>query len=114
MLHDHLQAPACSQSLAGCAEVIRRRLARTAIGHDFVADLLAFAQRAEASAFDGADVHEYVVAAFVRLNEAITLGGVKPLHGSHAHEVVPSQYSSRNPRLRRRPVGIEFLEGSSV
>jgi hypothetical protein len=37
-------------------------------------------------------VHEHVVAAVVRLNESKTLGSVKPLHGSHAHGVVPSQY----------------------
>ena len=34
---------------------------------------------------DRADVNEHVVAAIVRLNEAVALGCVKPLHGSHAH-----------------------------
>jgi hypothetical protein len=30
-------------------------------------------------------VNEHVVAAVIRLNEAIAFGRVKPLHGSHAH-----------------------------
>jgi hypothetical protein len=30
-------------------------------------------------------VHEHVIAAVIRLDEAIALGCVKPLHGSHAH-----------------------------
>jgi hypothetical protein len=30
-------------------------------------------------------VNEHVVAAIVRLNEAVSFGCVKPLHGSHAH-----------------------------
>ena len=60
-------------------------LAGARVTFDFVGNLLAFAQRAEASALDGADVHEHVLAAVVGLDEAKALGRVKPLHGSHAH-----------------------------
>src|SRR2546430_880779 len=67
------------------------RLASAAIRYDLVADLLAFAQRSKPSALYGADVHEYVVATVVGLNEAEALGCVKPLHGSHAHGIVPSK-----------------------
>src|SRR6202021_2036137 len=67
------------------AQIVGRRLARAAIGDDFVADLLAFTQRSKSGAFDGADVHEHVVATVIRLNEAEALCRVKPLHGSHAH-----------------------------
>src|SRR5215475_13398129 len=67
------------------AEIVGSRLAGAAIGDDLVRDLLAFAQRAEAGTLDGADVNEHVLAAVVGLNEAIALGRVKPLHGSHAH-----------------------------
>src|SRR3954471_20439121 len=70
---------------AGGAQIVGRRFARTAIGHDFVADLLAFTQRTKTGTFDSADVHEHVIAAVIRLDEAIALGCVKPLHGSHAH-----------------------------
>src|ERR1700712_778034 len=78
-------------SLACGAQIVGRRLARTTIGHDFVADLLAFTQCSKAGALYGADVHEHVVATVIRLNEAEALGRVKPLHGSHAHGIVPSQ-----------------------
>src|SRR6202035_1798781 len=77
--------------LAGGAQIVGRRLARAAIGYDFVADLLAFTQRAKAGTLNRADVHEHVVATIIRLNEAEALGCVKPLHGSHAHGIVPSR-----------------------
>src|ERR1700691_176303 len=83
---------------AGSAQIVGRRLARAAICNDFVADLLAFTQRSKAGALYGADVHEHVVATVIRLNEAEALGCVKPLHGSHAHGIVPSQDRySRSP-----------------
>jgi hypothetical protein len=72
-------------ALAGGAQIVGRRLARAAIGNDFVADLLAFTQCSKSGALYGADVHEHVVATIIRLNEAEALGRVKPLHGSHAH-----------------------------
>src|SRR5208283_305918 len=71
--------------LAGGAKIVGRRLARTTIRYDFVADLLAFTQRSKSGALYGADVHEHVVATVIRLNKAEALGRVKPLHGSHAH-----------------------------
>src|ERR1043166_7475735 len=73
------------KSLVGGAEIVGRRLARAAVRHDLVGDLLAFTQRTEAGALNGRDVHEHIVAAVIRLDEAIALGCVKPLHGSHAH-----------------------------
>jgi hypothetical protein len=71
--------------LSGGAQIVGRRFARTAICHDFVGDLLAFTQRSKTGTLDSADVHEHVIAAIIRLDEAIALGCVKPLHGSHAH-----------------------------
>ena len=67
------------------AQIVGRRFARATIGHDFVADFLAFTKRTKTGTFDSADVHEHVIAAVIRLDEAIALGCVKPLHGSHAH-----------------------------
>src|SRR5712672_2580829 len=84
--------------LASGAQIVGRRLARAAIRYDLVADLLAFTQRSKAGALYGADVHEHVIATVIRLNKAEDLGRVKPLHGSHAHGVVPSQDRySRSP-----------------
>jgi len=88
-------------SLVRGAQVVGRRLAGTPIRHDFVADLLAFAQSPKSGSFDGADVHKHVVAAVIRLNEAIAFGSVKPLYGSHAHGIVPSQDRYSKTHFRR-------------
>src|ERR1700759_2284221 len=58
-----------------------RHLAAALIALHLEAQLLAFAERAEARAFDGRDVDENVRAAVVGLDEAKALGGVEPLHG---------------------------------
>jgi hypothetical protein len=89
-------------SLARGAQIVGGGFAGTAIGDDFVADLLAFTQRSKASAFDGADVHEYVVATVIRLDKAVALGRVKPLYGSHAHGIVPSQDRYNEAYFRRQ------------
>src|SRR6218665_1004908 len=57
---------------------------------NFVSDLLAFVQGAEASALNGRDVQEHVRAASFRLNEAVTLGAVKPFHSASGHVGIPS------------------------
>src|SRR4051812_37881003 len=88
-------------SSTGGAQVVRCRLAGTAVGDDLVGELLAFVQRAEAGALNGADVYEHVLAAVVGLDEAEALGRVKPLHGSHAHGVVPSQITQCQSPLTR-------------
>jgi hypothetical protein len=75
--------------LSGGAQIVGRGFARAAIRHDFVGDLLAFTKRSKTGTLDSADVHEHVIATVIRLDEAIALGCVKPLHGSHAHGVVP-------------------------
>src|SRR5205814_8423625 len=110
---DFRQAAARRKSLAGGAQIIGRRLARAAIRHDLVGDLLAFTQRSKSGTLDGADMHEHIVAAVIRLDEAVALGCVKPLHGSHAHGIVPSQISTVETHFWR--VGeSEVLEGSSA
>src|SRR6188768_1828610 len=78
-------AGAGGNRLSGGAQIVGRRFTRATICHDFVGDLLAFTKRPEAGTLDSADVHEHVIAAVIRLDEAIALGCVKPLHGSHAH-----------------------------
>src|SRR5205814_10374075 len=99
--------------LTGSAKIVNRRLAKATIRHDLVGDLLAFTQRSKFGTLDGADMHEHIVAAVIRLDEAVALGCVKPLHGSHAHGIVPSQISTVETHFWR--VGeSEVLEGSSA
>src|SRR4051794_36933294 len=52
------------------AEIFRAGLAAYAVGLCFERKLLAFVERAQTGAFDGADMNEHVSAAIVGLNEA--------------------------------------------
>jgi hypothetical protein len=64
-------------------QVFRRRLA---LVRDFViAHLGTLIEAAKARSFDGRDMDENVLAAVVRLNEAVALGRVEPLHCTHRH-----------------------------
>src|SRR3974390_2136822 len=80
--------------------MIRRLLAGTAVGHDLVRKLLTVVQRRQAGTFDGADVHEHILAAVIRLDEAVALGGVEPLHCSLAHKTTLSLAWMGAARLR--------------
>jgi hypothetical protein len=51
------------------------------------ADLLPLVQAAEASTLDRADMNEYVLRAVTRLNEAVSLLGIKPLDRAFRHRV---------------------------
>jgi len=72
-------------------KVVSRALARSAILHDVVRDLLTIVQRPHAGALYRRNVDENVRAAIVRLNEAEALGGVKPLHSTSVHNDFLSQ-----------------------
>src|SRR4029077_6801911 len=61
-------------------QVLGRGLA--AIAHDLVFDLLAFIERAEPGPLDGRNVHEHVLTTTLRLDKAVALGGIEPLHGT--------------------------------
>src|SRR4029079_12604572 len=67
------------------AQILGGRLAATAGGHGVVGDLLALVEGAHPGAFDRADVHEDILVAIVRLNEAEALLAIEPLHGSLVH-----------------------------
>src|SRR5437764_8681056 len=67
-----------------CGLQIARRLL-AALGHDLVADLLAFHESAHAGALDRADVHEHVLAAVARLDEAKAFLRIEELHGTCGH-----------------------------
>src|SRR5215475_15840919 len=59
----------------------------------------------QACALDSADMDEGVLAAVVRLDEAIALCGVEPLHGSRSHGNCLSRHRMRPPRTRQ---AVEF------
>jgi hypothetical protein len=59
-----------------------------AIGDDFVLDLRALIHRAQTRLLNGGDVQEHVLAAAVRLDEAITLGRVEPLNSTSSHDIL--------------------------
>ena len=70
---------------SGCGEVVGRGLAGALVSHQFEADALAFRKVMHPRALCSADVDEHVVAAVFRLNEAKTLGSVKPLNSAYFH-----------------------------
>src|SRR5690348_6924720 len=69
-------------------QIGRRAFAAARVALDVEADLLALVQVADARALDGRDVHEHVLAAIIRLDEAEALLGVKPFYGADRHSVV--------------------------
>src|SRR4029078_12674360 len=64
--------------------------------------LLSLTKRRETSAFNSRNVHEYVVAAFIWLDEAETLLAIEPLYSAACHQAPPEQLG--NP-LRRHVEG---------
>ncbi len=61
------------------------RLGAALVLLDLEADLLAFAQMAQARLLDSGDVNEDVLGAVVRLDEAEALGGVEKLYRTDGH-----------------------------
>src|SRR5580704_11810932 len=95
------------------AKLIGGSLAGSLVLRELVRQLLAFVQARHPGALNRADVNKHILAAVVRLNEAITLLGVEPLHGSSAHAL-----SFRLTRVRRCPCRqcrwSKFRKSSSV
>src|SRR5215211_4270934 len=60
-------------------------LAATPVSLNVIGDLLTFREAAHPGPFDGADVHEHILAALIGLNEAVALCFVEPLHGTGRH-----------------------------
>src|SRR6266404_7377607 len=77
------------------AKVFRAGLAAHAVDLRFERKLLAFVERAQAGALDGADVDEHVVAAVIGLNEAEALCRVEPLNCSGCHFNSPGCANAR-------------------
>jgi hypothetical protein len=66
-------------------QIFSGRLASLAVHHDFEGNALTLPQLAEAGAFDGTDMDEYVLTTALGLNETITLLRVEPFHGTVVH-----------------------------
>src|SRR5690606_24135641 len=77
--------PSVSRNLFGGLQAAGRFLARTRVAFDLVGDLLVFVERAQVRDLDGRGVDENVLAAVVRLDEAVALGGVVPFHSAGSH-----------------------------
>src|SRR3954447_26937284 len=76
-------SPSAGRSRSHHLQIFRRCLA--AIAHELVFDLLTFVQGAQAGALDGRHMHEHVLPAVRRLNEAVAFGRIKPPHSSASH-----------------------------
>src|SRR5688572_6754104 len=58
-----------------------------ALGDELVADFLRFVEGRQTSAFDGADMHEHILRAVIRLDEAEALLGIEPFNFAGRHRV---------------------------
>src|SRR5918997_4020789 len=80
-------------------QVACRLLARAAVRLHLIGDLLTFRQTAQAGTLQRGGMDEHVLAATVRLNEAIALCFVVPLHSPSRH-----RRSSSSRQVRLRPI----------
>src|SRR5476649_617678 len=75
-------------------EVLRGCL--SAVLDEFELNGLTFVQCAKSGAFDRRDVHEHILPAFLRLDEAIALRRIEPLYGALRHARSPKYSSNRH------------------
>src|SRR5262249_26971202 len=66
-------------------QIRRRDLAAARIALQLEAEPLPFAQRAQARALNRRDVHEDILRAVLRLNEAVAFACVKPFYDTDRH-----------------------------
>jgi hypothetical protein len=76
-------------------EIFGRGLARLSICNNLVRDPLSLVESVQPRAFDRANVHEYVLAAVIRLDESEAFLAIEPLHGSLRHISFFSTYATR-------------------
>jgi len=92
-------SPATSPANLSHLEIFRRFLA--AICDDFVLNVLAFVEGAQSGALNGRDVNEHILATALRLDKAIALGRVEPLHSACSHYQSPSLKKNKSSDDRR-------------
>ncbi len=100
-----------SRCRLGSVQIVRRGLARPSIGDNVECDLLSLVEDTHASAFDCADVHEDILTAIIRLNEAEAFLVIEPLHGSFCHLALLFRYVC-NVAARQRSRFVRDFEKS--
>jgi len=70
---------------------IDSRLLAILAGFQLIGNFLVFLQAVEPRTLHRADMHEYIIALFVRLDKAVALGGVEPFNCAAAHLFSPSE-----------------------
>jgi hypothetical protein len=83
-------------------QVFRRGLTSPSIGDNLICDLLPFVEAVQPRALDGADMHEDIFAAVIRLDKAKAFLAVEPLHSSLRHASLLSS-PCFDGRARARP-----------
>src|SRR4051812_4860289 len=78
---------------------VPRRVLATLV-HHIVGDALALIECAHARTFDRADVHEHILAAIARSDEAKALLGIEKLHGTCSHNTSFSHVAERPGSIR--------------
>ncbi len=92
------------------AQIFGRGLARLSISDNVVRDLLSLVEAMHAGAFDRADMHEHILAAVIRLDEAKAFLAIEPFHGSLRH--ISSLRCVCNEAARQRSRFVRVLEKS--
>jgi hypothetical protein len=81
------------------AQIVRRGFTRLSISNNVERDLLSLIEPTHPGAFDGADVHEDILAAVIRLDEPEAFLDIEPLHGSLRHLALLSVTCVVRPRV---------------
>src|SRR5262245_5243032 len=90
--------------VSGRLQVGGRHLAAALVALEVEADLLALDEATHSGTLDRRDMHEDVLVPGLRLDEAIALLGVEPLHGSDRHVGLSIEKKGREASLRPRVV----------
>src|ERR1700732_4260296 len=87
-------------ALSAQAQILGRCLAEPGC-YQFVADLGTLCEPSVARSFNRRNMDEHVLALAIRLDEAVALGCVKPLHGSHRHFSISSEKTDQTNVIRQ-------------
>jgi hypothetical protein len=94
---------------SGGAQIVCRGFAGPAIGYNVEQNLLSFVEAVHPGTFDGADVHEDILAAVIRLDKAEAFLAVEPLYRTLRHMTPLSGACLGRPHSRG-PIYFRVLE----